>query len=186
MTAREAMTIDDVPWGSSPPDPSLSMTHRPRRCQHRHRESRSLFDDAGRALPFHYDACLDCGHVFDPGIVRRNNNNRRRGKAIERRRNAEAGIEQRGALNRSEDGGGAADPIVHQAKSGGLFPVRLADALDAMTVRADQIAVVSVTETPGPGRRARIVAVVNFADLLTLIDRAGYHDGGDNADGTAG
>lgn len=178
------ITLDDVPW-IRPTDQRVT-TAAPRRCRHAHRERRPLFDAAGARTAFTYDACLDCGHPFDPGVVRRNRNNGRRGRKIERQRNAEAGIENRGALNRPEDGGGAADPLVTQSKSGGWFPARIAAALDALTLRAGQIGAVVVTETPGRGRKARIVAVVNYADLLRLIDASRTIDDGGPASGTSG
>jgi hypothetical protein len=173
MTAPEWTTDADVTWESTI-DPNAGPavpTAKPRRCKHAHRERRPMFDAAGAALPYTFDVCTDCGHAFDPGVVRRNRNNGKRGKKIERERNAQAGIENRGALNRSEDGGGAADPIVQQSKSGpSWWPRRLVAALDALDVRAEQMPVVVITETPGPGRRARVVALVNYADLLRVVD----------------
>ena len=99
--------------------------------------------------------------------ARRNKNNKKRGQAIQKAR-----IEGLGGVNLlgnkpNHDGRGIA--FGYESKSGpSYWPTRLARALYGIPVTAGQTAVLIVTETPGPGRKARSVVVVDYGEWRSL------------------
>ncbi len=55
-----------------------------------------------------------------------------------------------------------------QVKSGAVFSEKLWRWLKAVPVKADQTAILVITDAPGPGHRRRAVVVVDLADWVSL------------------
>ena len=105
-------------------------------------------------------ACRRCGKVKDPTTSRRSKNNKNRGLAIQRKRIEGLGGTNLAGNNENLDGIGLA--FAYESKSGGSFSERYWRWLSGIPVKGDQTAVLIVTETPGPGRRARSYVVVEY------------------------
>lgn len=110
----------------------------------------------------------------DPERARRGKLNRNRGNAIERWVCHLLGITRRGMYGGPDDGGGEADWITVQVKSGGAYPERIDGLLRALPVRADQLRGVVHTDAPGPGTKRRALITL---DLYEFADwYGGRHD----------
>ncbi len=104
--------------------------------------------------------CLACGKVRDEATVRRNRNNARRGKTIQRKRIVGLGGQNLPGNKPNHDGIGLL--FSYESKSGGAFSERYWRWLTGIPVTADQTAVLVVTSTDGPGRKARSYVVVEY------------------------
>lgn len=128
----------------------------------------------------HIMQCVRCNAVRDEATVRRNRNNAKRGKTIQRKR-----IEALGGMNlpgnkENHDGIGLA--FSYESKSGGAFSERYARWLAGIPKMAGQTGVLIVTETPGPGRRARSYVVVDYDEWRDLHgELRGPQDEGETA-----
>ena len=60
------------------------------------------------------------------------------------------------------------DLFAAQVKSGGAYPERLHGWLKAVPVDAGQVALLVVTDAPGPGHRRRALVVLDLADWIAL------------------
>lgn len=101
-----------------------------------------------------------CGRVRDEATVRRNRNNARRGKTIQRKRIVGLGGQNLPGNKPNHDGIGLL--FSYESKSGGAFSERYWRWLTGIPVTADQTAVLIVTATDGPGRKARSYVVVEY------------------------
>jgi hypothetical protein len=106
--------------------------------------------------------CLRCFAVKDEARSKRGKNARSRGNALERWANGLLGITNRGKYGGPEDGGGEADWISVQTKSGAYFPKTIDRWLRAVPVRAGQMRGVVLVETPGVGTKRRALLVVDL------------------------
>jgi hypothetical protein len=111
-------------------------------------------------------ACIRCGKVKDQTASRRSRNNKNRGLAIQRKRIEGLGGTNLAGNNENLDGIGLA--FAYESKSGGSFSERYWRWLSGIPVKGDQTAVLIVTETPGPGRKARSYVVVEYDDWRDL------------------
>lgn len=154
------------------PDTQLAMLSRSRRKkQHAHWwvvrvPSGHLI---GPENPLGPQVCDLCGITREEyeARQRRGRNNRTRGNRIQRERNQALGIRNLAGNNPSLDGVSAM--FATESKSGGAFPERLWRWLKGVKlITADQVAILIVTDTPGPGRRARSVVIVDYEDWKEL------------------
>jgi hypothetical protein len=106
--------------------------------------------------------CDVCGKPKDELRSKRGKNARSRGNALERWANGLLGISNRGKFGGPEDGGGEADWISVQTKSGAYFPKTIDRWLRAVPVRAGQMRGVVLVETPGVGTKRRALLVVDL------------------------
>lgn len=167
-------TVEEIPWsdGSEPKEELRTST--PRKCKHpreeRVRTTTYVDPQVGEAYEEKRETCGRCGHAFEASRQKRGRNARKRGKSLELRLARDLGIEPRGTSRDPEDAGGAADPVVVQAKSGpGFWPVRAVGELEKLaTVAAGRPRMLVAIETPGPGRAARRVAVLYLDELQEL------------------
>lgn len=153
---------DDLPFlaGDAPGYPVT-----PRRCR-RHQWGCVTYttDDGYRPT------CIRCGKVRDEAAAVRGRRARIRGKSIER-------AEMRRAGRHTGNAGGADDGLsedglfAFQSKSRvtARFPSWQADELDKLrAARSGKTPVLVVIEAPGPGRRARKLAILEWSDWLAL------------------
>ena len=101
----------------------------------------------------------------DPERQRRGHLNRQRGNSIERWVCHLLGIARRGQYGGADDGGGEADWIVVQVKSGTAYPERIDGLLRALPVRAGQLRGVVHTDAPGPGVKRRALITLDLYDF---------------------
>lgn len=106
--------------------------------------------------------CLRCDTVRDDVRSKRGKNARSRGNALERWANTLLGISNRGKYGGPEDGGGEADWISVQTKSGSYYPKNIDRWLRAVPQRAGQMRGVVLVETPGAGQKRRALLVVDL------------------------
>ncbi len=114
--------------------------------------------------------CVMCGRERDEAKARMGRNNRKRGNAIQRQRIVGLGGRNLAGNNPNLDGLGLA--FRYESKSGGSFPERLWRWLKGIGVEAGQTGVLIVTDTPGPGHRARSVVIVDYDDWRDLHGEA--------------
>lgn len=146
---------DELPFDYDSPA-TVNVTTR--RCR-RHRWAMISIEDGA--------ICLACGRLRDQATARRGKNNRARGNAIERWVCQLLGIQRRGMYGGPDDGGGEADWITVQVKSGGAYPERIDSLLRALPSRAGQLRAVVHTDAPGPGVKRRALVTIDlyeFAD----------------------
>lgn len=146
------------------PDTQLAMLARSRRKKaHAHWWTVDRFgDEAPCAFP-------GCGitRADYEARQRRGRLARTRGNRIQRERNQALGIRNLAGNNPSLDGVSAM--FASESKSGGAFPERLWRWLKGVKlITADQVAILIVTDTPGPGRKARSVVIVDYEDWKEL------------------
>lgn len=102
---------------------------------------------------------------------KRGRNARQRGNAFER--------EVAGKLNGKRTGmfGGKNDveagAFVIQCKVGQSYPERLDKWLRELKPKADQMAVLVVGDSPGPGTKRRALAIVDLDDFVTWFGKEG-------------
>jgi hypothetical protein len=121
------------------------------KCRHP-RDKRMLIDDGV--------GCGACGHIFDPLRQAVGRRNAKRGKRIQRERVVGLGGQNLPGNKPGHDGLGLA--FSYESKSGAAFSERYWRWLSAIPVRADQMAVLLVTNAPGPGHKARSYVVVEY------------------------
>jgi len=110
--------------------------------------------------------CTRCGMVQDPERSRRGRNARKRGNGLQAKAAKAAGIANIGALGLPEDAGKSTDWLVLQVKSGLGYPKNLDRWLRALTATAGQLRGVVYVETPGPGRKAKRLIVLDYEEFL--------------------
>lgn len=110
--------------------------------------------------------CRRCGVMRDIAKSRRSRNNKSRGLAIQRKRIEGLGGTNLAGNNENLDGIGLA--FAYESKSGGAFSDRIWRWLTGIPTKGDQTGVLIVTETPGPGRRARSYVVVEYDEWKAL------------------
>ena len=152
---------DDLPFLTPEPDPSRP-ERPPRKCI-RHDWTVLLDQHADRdADPTGY-MCLRCGRVRDEAAARRNRNNAKRGKRIQRQRIVGLGGQNLPGNKPNHDGIGVR--FSYESKSGAsAFSERYWRWLKGIPRNADQAGVLIVTDTPGPGHKARAYVVVEYDD----------------------
>jgi hypothetical protein len=153
---------DDLPFAEPDDMQSVVVLERePRKCRHpRNQRSRT---ETGWV-------CV-CGHSADRTAIRRGTNARKRGLSIQLEHARRLGLTN---LN----GNGAADAksetvygnaaFVAQMKSGGLFPGWMQRELDYLPRTGGRVPLLVVVETPGPGRKARALVVMDESDWIDL------------------
>jgi hypothetical protein len=113
-----------------------------------------------------WTACLRCGRVRDDVTARRGRTNRSRGNAIERDVAKALGMRRVGQYGGPDDARGSL--FAAQVKSGKSYPERLHTWLKAVPVDAGQVAILVITDAPGPGHRRRGLVVLDLADWRDL------------------
>lgn len=160
---------DDLPFLPGDPDPSRF--ERPARRCYRHEWTTptaaglavqsSQAETLADLIRFAKSAvCARCGKARDEAAVSRNRRNAKRGKAIQRKRIEGLGGQNLPGNKPNHDGIGLL--FQYESKSGGAFSERLWRWLKGIPLLAGQTGVLIVTETPGPGRRARSYVVVDY------------------------
>jgi hypothetical protein len=110
--------------------------------------------------------CRRCGRVRDDATARRGRTNRSRGNAIERDVAKALGMRRVGQYGGPDDARGSL--FAAQVKSGKSYPERLHTWLKAVPVDAGQVAILVITDAPGPGHRRRGLVVLDLADWRDL------------------
>lgn len=157
--------LDDLPFHDgqeSPPTGNGAKGAKP--CR---RHQWELRHDAGAA----WTACARCGRLADPEARRRGRLSNTRGKAIQRKRITTLGGRNLAGNNPNLDGIG--ELFRYESKSGASFPERPWRWLKGIACPAGQIGVLIITDTPGPGHRARSVVIVDFDDWRDLHGELG-------------
>jgi hypothetical protein len=165
MTDLDTALAEADAW--PPPDP---VEREPRKCR-RHQwvmyieDTRDL--QTGEVTDEHLTGlrCVACGRPKDPAASRRGKNNRSRGNSIERDVCKALGIARRGQYGGPDDGGGEADWITVQVKSGGAYPERIDGLLRALPLRASQLRGVVHVDTPGAGTRRRALITLDLEEF---------------------
>jgi hypothetical protein len=156
--------VADLPFDyPSPANPGAAP---PRRCRrHWWVCIRDVDVNTGGFLPDWW-RCARCGAIRDEGKARTGRNNAKRGKRIQRERIVGLGGQNLPGNKPGHDGIGLA--FSYESKSGGFFSERVWRVLQAIPRLGDQSAVLIVTDTPGPGRRARSYVVVEYDEWRAL------------------
>ena len=157
----------DAALAAVPPEPESAVTVTPSKPR-RHRHAWVLGERPEYSGPVEVALCATCGIERDPAASRRGRRNRARGLAIQRQRNAGLGISNIAGNAPNHDGGDADDLFVSESKSGASFSERYWSWLTRIPRRAGQVPVLIVTDTPGPGHRARSMVVVSYDDWRDL------------------
>jgi len=110
--------------------------------------------------------CSTCGKPRDLGLARRSRNNGKRGRKIQRQRIVGLGGTNLAGNNENLDGISAL--FAFESKSGASFSERYWRWLTDIPLRGEQIGVLIVTDTPGPGRKARSIVVIDYDDWKDL------------------
>ena len=155
--------LDDLPFDVplTPPNPAAPKP----KCR-RHEWMKMRDSERGYAyppLPVEWTECVTCGKVRDEAAARRGRNNSKRGKSIQRKRITGLGGQNLPGNKPNHDGIGVAFSYESKSgKAGAVFSEQVWRWLKGIPVTAMQTAVLIVTETPGPGRRARSYVVVDY------------------------
>ena len=159
------MTLDDHDLFTETPA-TVNVTRK--RCRRHVWGPAAFLPQYGHDSPHHLDhACQRCGKLYDPAVTRRARNNKSRGLAIQRKRIEGLGGTNLAGNNENLDGIGLA--FRYESKSGpSAFSERAWKWLMGIPVVGDQTRVLIVTETPGPGRRARSYVVVEYDEWRAL------------------
>ena len=115
-----------------------------------------------------------CGRVKDLEAAKRGRRNNNRGKAHERSAVKALGAKRVGQFGGQEDGLSPRWSIQSKSKAGRAFPSWMADELSALFAfngGQRQWPVLIITEAPGPGKKARKLAIV-YLDTLAEINEA--------------
>jgi hypothetical protein len=158
MTDLDTALADADAW--PPPDP---VEREPRKC--RRHDWYSIRAELGVPLEPTIMRCRRCERVRDDAATRRGKNNRSRGNSIERDVCKALGIARRGQYGGPDDGGGEADWITVQVKSGGAYPERIDGLLRALPLRASQLRGVVHVDTPGAGTRRRALITLDLEEF---------------------
>ncbi len=174
MTDLDTALAEAEAW--PPPDP---VDREPRKCRrHRPLKVHWCTDPDGLAQSMWHIEQPDTGKWCEPGVIctacykridpaasRRGKNNRSRGNSIERWVCKALGIARRGQYGGPDDGGGEADWITVQVKSGGAYPERIDGLLRALPLRASQLRGVVHVDTPGAGTRRRALITLDLEEF---------------------
>ena len=158
--------MTDLEWTQPEPDPSRP--ERPARKCYRHQWAPTTIvhipvPGQPERLPSEAVICLRCGRVRDEAAARRNRNNAKRGKRIQRQRIVGLGGQNLPGNKPNHDGIGVR--FSYESKSGAsAFSERYWRWLKGIPRNADQAGVLIVTDTPGPGHKARAYVVVEYDD----------------------
>lgn len=154
--------LDELPFHDPDWPPAAAVEVEPRKCRHP-RDRRYPTADGWE--------CRGCGHSVSRLAVRKGKNARKRGLSLQREAARDLGLS-------NLQGNGAADAhsetmfgnaaFVAQMKSGGLFPGWMVRELDYLPRGQGRTPILVVIETPGPGRKARRLVVMDFADFRDL------------------
>ena len=176
MTAEE---YDSLPFLTSEDDwpPAVIVEREPRNHRHVWIRDQGVPGTNGGIVT----RCAVCVAIQDPVKSRRGKNNRKRGLSLQLTHARRLGLDNlqgNGATDaRSESQYGNA-AFVAQMKSGGMFPGWMQRELDYLPRTGGRTPILVVIETPGPGRKARAVVVVDEADWIQLHGPAGEADRG--------
>lgn len=107
---------------------------------------------------------------IDPAKSRRGKNARNRGNAFERELAAKLNGKRVGMFGGKTDV--ETDFAVIQAKVGKSYPERLDSWLRQLKPRSDQLAVLVVGDSPGPGTRRRALAIIDLDDFIEWFGKA--------------
>lgn len=110
--------------------------------------------------------CARCGKPKDETRSRRGKLASRRGRRIQRERIVALGGRNLAGNNPNLDGLG--EMFAYESKSGGAFSQRVWRWLTDIPKRGNETGVLIVTETPGPGRKARSYVVVEYGEWRDL------------------
>lgn len=112
--------------------------------------------------------CALCNKVKDEARSRRGRLNKNRGRAIEREVCEMLGWMPIGGANGPADGIGMTSLTIGQVKSGGRFPGWMATELDRLPRTGGRVPVLAIAETPGPGKKRRVLVVLEARDWVDL------------------
>lgn len=151
------LELDDLDlW--PPPEPVVET---PKKCRHP-RWQRTHTEEGW--------SCV-CGHVVARTAVRRGKNARKRGLSLQlehARRLGLTNLQGNGAADAKSEAVFGNSAFVAQMKSGGLFPGWMQRELDYLPRTGGRTPLLVVIETPGPGRKARALVVMDEADWIEL------------------
>ena len=165
------MTLDlDEALGTfAPPSADAVMEQPSRKCRHpRDRRITGSVIEAGETRRGWQ--CGSCGHIASASKIRAGRNARKRGKAVELREMRLAGVHT-GNANKADDGQSVDGMFAYQSKAYATakFPGWQALELDKLRVaHQGKVPVLTIVEKPGPGRKPRKLAVVEWQDWLDL------------------
>jgi len=153
------MTLDDLDW--YPPESDLVPVD-PKPC--RHFRNRRIPTDGGWT-------CGDCGKVTEKAAIRRGKNNRKRGLALQlehARRLGLTNLQGNGAADAKSESTFCNAAFVAQFKAGLMFPGWMQRELDYLPRTGGRTPLLVIVETPGPGRKARALVVMDESDFIDL------------------
>ena len=107
-----------------------------------------------------------CGCAVDDVARLRGRRSAKRGKSIQRQRIV--GLGGRNLAGNAENLDGLGTMFAYESKSGGSFPERAWRWLRGIPHDSGQTPVLIITDTPGPGRKARSVVIVDYDDWREL------------------
>lgn len=156
---------EDLEWGNPSPETAIS-TAAPRRHRHVYEwpEWRVTHNNDGTATVQQSGRECRCGDIQDPAASRRGRLNRSRGLAAQRKRLRAIGIEN---IPGNGPYDGRSEMFRAEHKSGGAFPKTLWRYLKGIPVTTET-AILVVTDTPGPGHKARSVVIIDADDWRDL------------------
>lgn len=134
--------------------------------KHRHQWARYPLIIAGPNGEQTRDECRVCRKVKDEALSRRGRLARLKGNRIQRERIVALGGRNLAGNNPNLDGLGAM--FAYESKSGGAFSQRVWRWLTDIPKRGNETGVLIITETPGPGRKARSYVVVEYSEWRDL------------------
>lgn len=132
----------------------------------RHPRSVRIYKDGGYT-------CSKCDHFVSRESIRRGVNARKRGNRLQAQAAKDAGITNIGMMGLPEDAGLSTEWLVLQHKSGNGYPKLLDRWLRALTATADQLRAVVYTETPGPGKKARRLIIMDYDEFVSWFGTNG-------------
>lgn len=107
-----------------------------------------------------------CGHIAMAAKVRTGRLSRAKGNRIQRQRIVGLGGKNLAGNRPNHDGVGVM--FSYESKAGGFFSERVWRVLRGIPATAQQTRVLLVTDTPGPGHRARSYVVVEYDEWREL------------------
>lgn len=156
--------LSDLEWGE-PSTAAVFSTATPRKCRRHEWEPLMIHATSQGPVPSDITRCARCGAIKDEARSRRGRNNRSRGNAIEREVCKLLGITRVGQFGGKEDGGKSTDWMAVQVKSGGAYPERIDALLRSLPHVAGQLRGVVHTDTPGAGRKRRMLVTLDLYDF---------------------
>lgn len=154
----DAETVDDIPWGDSPPERIETAT--PRKCNHRGAKRVWKNISPEGVDPVHAETCDRCGHVFNPEAQKRGKSSNRIAKDIERWVGKVLRLTRVGQYGGQEDLGTQDEWAFVQVKSGRQwFLPKMYAEIEALPQRAGRRRALVVADKPGSGGRRRAMWV---------------------------